>query len=417
MERISADPNSLQSPDFSTQEWEAARDEIIAGNPNTDHVNAAALLAVGWKATNNEQKRRWTIQQAADLQEEQARTDQQQADKTQDEEDRERLKTDAADEERKKYKQKFIPIPDRPLSVDFVIHSIADSARTTLRKGDLVELYFCTPLGIQAALSNPKRMLEASAIGQDEDGNLTLTSKAALQAVKGLTQDDDLTMEQFCLATPIFLQQAALAGWPEDRIQMFAQFWDALQNHQWRWHHDPLRTRALIKYQAVQRRRWHVAMQTPGQGYSLALINEAILGQTYDELYSEERLQKDRARDALPYREFPPPSRAHAATTTDELPLRPPPFHPPPHYAPRPRPNTASRHCVPALRPRHCVPDTAPLTPRPAPSRAAPGLRARLRPAPRNSRRVPSGPATPLRPTASLPHRPPALRELLPPTR
>lgn len=264
------------------------------------------MLAVGWKATNNKQKRRWAAQQALDQQQEQTRADQQRADELREEEDREQTRADAADEERKKYRQKFIPIPDRPLSIDSIIHVIADSARTTLRKGDLVELYFCTPLGIQAALSNPKRMLEASSIRQDEDGTLTLTPRAALQAVKGLIQDDDLTIEQFCLATPIFLQQAALAGWPEERIRMFAQFWDALQSHQWRWHHDPLRVRALLKYQAVQRHQWHVAMQTPGQGYSLALINKTILGETFEELYREERRLKDLAHDAFPYREcFP----------------------------------------------------------------------------------------------------------------
>lgn len=304
MEHISTDPGALQCPDFTLQEWAVTRDEVIAGNPNTTHASAAAILAVGWKAANNEQKRRWTAQQLADQQAEQARTDEQQAEELREEEDRERRRTDAADDERKKYKQKFLPIPDRPLSVDLVIHSIAESARTALRKGELVELYFCTPLGIQAALSNPKRTLDTSSIGQDEDGNLIVTSKADQQAAKGLIQDDDLSMEQFCLATPIFLQQAALAGWPEDRLRMFAQFWSALQNHAWRWHIDPLRVRALIKYQAVQRRRWHVAMQSPGQGYSLALINETILNQTCEEIYYEERSRKDAARDALLHREF-----------------------------------------------------------------------------------------------------------------
>lgn len=307
MERITFDPNPLQCPNFTIEEWQAARDEIIANNPNTDHNGAAAILAVGWRATNNEQKRRWAAQQTADQQDEQARTAQQQAEEARDAEDMERRSADAAEEERKKYKQKFIPVPDRPLTADLLIYAIAESARITLRKAEFVELYFCTPQGIQAALRNPRRMLEASSVGQDEDGNLTLTSRAAIQAAKGLIEDDDLTMEQFCLATPIFLQQAALAGWPEDRICMFAQFWDALQNHQWRWNIDPLRARALIRYQAVQRRRWHVAMQNVGQGYSLAVISESILSQTYEEVYWEERNLKDLARDTQLYREPPPP--------------------------------------------------------------------------------------------------------------
>lgn len=339
MERITTDPGTLQCPDFTLQDWAAPRDEIIADNPNTTHASAAAILAVGWKAANNEQKRRWAAQVVADQQAEQARADEQQAQELKDEEDKERRRTDAAEEERKKYKQKFVPIPDRPLSVDFVIHSIAESARTTLRKCEFVELYFFTPLGIQAALANPRRMLDASSIGQDENGNLVVTSKADQQAAKGLVQDDDLSMEQFCLATPVFLQQAALAGWPEDRLNMFAQLWGALQNHHWRWHPDPLRVRALIKYQAVQRRQWHVAMLTPGQGYSLALVNEAILSQTYEDLYCEERRLKDAARDAQLYRKYLHPREPRPTLTR------------PSFFFPRPLPITSRTRvrcvCVP----------------------------------------------------------------------
>lgn len=305
MERITTDPNSLQCPDFATQEWEVARDEIVADDPNIGHNGAATILAVGWKATNNQQKRRWATQQVVDQQTEQARATQQQADEAREAEDKERRRAEAAEEERKKYKQKLTPIPDRQLSADLLIYSIAESARATLRKCEFVELYFCTPLGIQAALTNPRRMLEASSIGQDEDGHLTITPKSVIQAARGIIQDDDLSMEQFCLATPIFLQQAALAGWPEDRLQMFAQFWGALQNHKWRWHLDPLRARALIKYQAIHRRQWHVAMQSPGQGYSLAVPDGTILSQIFEELYHEDRQLKDLARDAQPYREHP----------------------------------------------------------------------------------------------------------------
>ncbi|KZP30371.1 hypothetical protein FIBSPDRAFT_946094 [Athelia psychrophila] len=248
MEHISTDPGALQCPDFTLQEWAVTWDEVIASNPNTTHASVAAILAVGWGAANNEQKRHWAAQQLADQQAEQVRTDRQQVEELREEEDRERRRTDAADNEKKKYKQKFLPIPDRPLS------------------GKLVELYFCTPPGIQAALSNPKWMLDASSIGQDEDGNLIVTSKADQQTAKGLIQDDNLSMGQFCLATPIFLQQAVLAGWPEDHLHMFAQFWSALQNHSWGWHTDPLRTS--------------------------------------EEIYYEERNQKDTPHDTLLHREF-----------------------------------------------------------------------------------------------------------------
>lgn len=129
MECITSDPNTLHCPNFTIQEWEAARIEIIADNPTTNHDGAATILAVGWRAANNEQKRRWAAQQVADQQEEQARTDQQRAEEVKDADDRERGRADAAEDERKKYKQKFIPIPDRPLTADLLVYAIAEEGR------------------------------------------------------------------------------------------------------------------------------------------------------------------------------------------------------------------------------------------------------------------------------------------------
>lgn len=298
MARLTIDPGSLQCPDFSLAEWEATRNDVVAADPNTSQAHAAIILAISWKATNNAEKRAWEAQQIADQQEEQAREDQRVADETAEREDREKRKADAVDEERKKYKTKFLPIPARPLTSSLSIHTIAPTARAALKKGDYVELYWFTPIGMREALSKPNRMLEAASIGQDEDGNLTFTSKAAIEAAKGLVQDEDLSIEQLCLAAPIFIEQAGLAGWPEDRLQMLVQFWDNIQNHPWRWHHDPVRMRALMRYQGEQRRRWHVAIQAIGQGYSIAVINEDILLDTFNELYHEERVAADAIRTA-----------------------------------------------------------------------------------------------------------------------
>ncbi|KAF7969171.1 hypothetical protein HWV62_28180 [Athelia sp. TMB] len=227
-ERITTDPNTLLAPDYMLQEWEAARSDVIAENPGMDHAAAATALGVFWRVANAEQKRRWAEQQAADQQEEQEREARRREAEDREAEDRELLRESAEEEERKKYKIKFIEIPDKPLTADYVIQTISESARATLRKGDLVELYFCTPQGIQAALANPTRALDGANITQDEDGNLVLASKANTRAAKGLIEDDDLTMEQFCLATTTFLVQAALAGWPERRIDMFRNFWVVL---------------------------------------------------------------------------------------------------------------------------------------------------------------------------------------------
>lgn len=86
---------------------------------------------------------------------------------------------------------------------------------------------------MKEALLKPGQMLDTASIGQDEDSNLTLTSTAAIEAARGLIQDEDLMMEQLCLAAPVYIEQAGLAGWPKDHLQMLAQFWDNLQSHPW----------------------------------------------------------------------------------------------------------------------------------------------------------------------------------------
>ncbi|KZP09075.1 hypothetical protein FIBSPDRAFT_760475 [Athelia psychrophila] len=216
MAHITVDLNTLQCPDSVLAEWDTARDEVVAAEPNTSQAHATAILAISWKATNNAEKRAWDAQQLADQKEEQAIEDQRVAIETEEREEKEKARADAIDEDRKKHKTKFLPIPTRTLTSSLSIHTIALTVCTALRRGDYMELYWCTPTGMKEALSKPNRLLEATSIGQDEDGNLTFTAKSAIEAAKGLIQDKDLSMEQLCLAAPVFIEQAGLAGWPED---------------------------------------------------------------------------------------------------------------------------------------------------------------------------------------------------------
>lgn len=298
-ERLTVDPATLQCPDFELPEWETDRNEAIEDDANLDHQAAANMLKTLWKLENKRQRRRWVEQQAGDRAAALAREERLREEEEREAEERDQRLAEAAEDERKKYKDKFTPVPANPLTADFVVQTIAESARAVLRKGSLLQLYFCTLQGIQAAMSQPTRELdESSAFKLDEDGRLIATPKASAHALKGLVKDDDLSWEMFCLATPVFLQQAALAGWPEDRIRMFAQFWDELQSHRWRWNVDPLRSRALIKYQAVYRRQWHFTISAPGQNYTLVPIDETLLERVYQELRSESEAAKSEEREA-----------------------------------------------------------------------------------------------------------------------
>ena len=87
------------------------------------------------------------------------------------------------------------------------------------------------------------------------------------------------------------------ASWPQERVAMLAKFWGNLQVHELRSSRDPLDQKALIVYQAEQRRLWHLAISSPQGAYNLARINEEILRKTREKVYWDERRMKNYDRD------------------------------------------------------------------------------------------------------------------------
>ncbi|KIK77297.1 hypothetical protein PAXRUDRAFT_76249, partial [Paxillus rubicundulus Ve08.2h10] len=71
--------------------------------------------------------------------------------------------------------------------------------------------------------------------------------------------------------------------WPEERIQIHADMWLALEVHEWC--HDTCehRQRAPLLYQAHVRKKWHEAISTK-YAFSLAIINEEVLEKYCKEL-------------------------------------------------------------------------------------------------------------------------------------
>lgn len=310
--RIPSDPALKTCPDFALPEWDVARAEMIREEGNITEERAIALLARGWKAGNSAEKTLWALQLQRDQQAEQLRGQELDADVEREREDKERERLELVEEDRRKNKLKYVPVPQRPLIGRRQPHIIAQIAIDALRKGGYIELHYFTRKGMADALANPKRAVDTATFGHDEDGNVTLVSKASIDATKGLVPDEEQTMEQLNLAAPIFIEEAGHAGWLPDRIRMLADFWQAIQEHDWRWHTDPLKTKALMVYQAQQRRRWHMVMLNPNpeRGYSLALINEDILLETFHTLLTEE-LRRTASANARDFRKrtFPSPSR------------------------------------------------------------------------------------------------------------
>ena len=78
---------------------------------------------------------------------------------------------------------------------------------------------------------------------------------------------------------------------------MIAKFWGGLQIHEYRSSRDPLNQKALIVYQAEQRRLWHLTIASPHGAYNLSRINEQIMRKTREKVYWDDHRLKDFQRD------------------------------------------------------------------------------------------------------------------------
>ncbi|KAG1748758.1 hypothetical protein EDD22DRAFT_917410 [Suillus occidentalis] len=121
----------------------------------------------------------------------------------------------------------------------------------------------------------------------NEDGLCRFIPAGAIRDPATVVKDEDLTWEEFNEATLRMIAAMKVHGWPTDRIDMHIDFWSALQNHRWRLAPDTLKQRALLLYQAQQRRMWHLHVNTP-HGWSLAKINQKVLYRARDELFDEQ---------------------------------------------------------------------------------------------------------------------------------
>jgi hypothetical protein len=132
---------------------------------------------------------------------------------------------------------------------------------------------------------------------QNSDGTTSLIPASSSTDAKGLTEDQDIDFEEFCIAASRMVVAMAAADWPPERIRMMASFWSNLQVHPFRSSQDDIDRRTLLLYQAEQRRLWHHAMTAPNAGYDLSVINDEVLRDTKERLFWNDRSRKERERE------------------------------------------------------------------------------------------------------------------------
>lgn len=291
-----------ETPDFSTDTYRDAREALKAQIEGLNDQVAAASLKAAWlaqcaaDATARQKQREAEAAAAA----EQARLDKEADDilGAAEAQEREAVRI----EEEKKMRAKFPPVN---VGVGLPNELPLDIAPTVLRRlkdVKLVPLYHFTNEGAKAATKDASDLVEDEMyrIMDNSDGVPTFVKGGSRKGLETKIADEDLSWEQFQVATMRFTSALQLAGWPSDRQKMFTEFFYKIQMHPWRTSPDPdgIKDRALFIYAAEQRKLWHQYLELGVNPVpDISQFNDESLRCAKDKAYDRHRSRKDRAAD------------------------------------------------------------------------------------------------------------------------
>ncbi|KAH9477082.1 hypothetical protein JR316_0010998 [Psilocybe cubensis] len=274
------DPRRAACPDYSSEAYAACRNTLIQGG--MEEAAAVEFLVKMWETQNVADIAIWDAREA----ERQAATAENDRIRREAEAAAEAMRVqeiEAADkEERKKNRAKFLPIGDGRVPDTMPI--IVPAAITAkLRAGHRVDLWHYTNAGLlHASADLDAESNRAGSFVAAPDGTVEFRPTLAAASSRAVIQDRDLSMEDFMVATYRLLAAMKEAGWPKDRVRMFADFWNNINNHPRRVSRDPRDVRALLLYQDEQRTQWHnITASATGATYDLSVINEVRLDEAF----------------------------------------------------------------------------------------------------------------------------------------
>jgi len=207
-------------------------------------------------------------------------------------------------EEEKKNAIKYAPILDRdvPTRPPVIASPIATCK---LEKGEYVPLWYFTNAGLEDATKSFNLIDEDTlSLVKRVDGSTALVPALTSKESKALIEDQSLSWEDFSIAAPRMIKAMSRAHWPNERVQMMADFWSNLTIHPYRSSGIPLEKSTLLLYQSEQRKLWHQAINVPGHSYNLSRINLELVKETKDWLYWIEGDRKDAERELVSIRLF-----------------------------------------------------------------------------------------------------------------
>ena len=161
-------------------------------------------------------------------------------------------------------------------------------------KGDYVPLWYFTNASLDDA-AKAFSILEEDALSlvKRDDGLTSLVPALSLKDSRSVVEDSKLAWDDFCIAALCMILVMSQSEWPPDQIMMMMEFWTNINMHPYRSSRGPLDQSVLLLYQAEQRKLWHQAINSPGHGYDLSMINEELLHQMKDRLYWMEHELRD----------------------------------------------------------------------------------------------------------------------------
>ncbi|KAF8952821.1 hypothetical protein BDZ97DRAFT_1680586 [Flammula alnicola] len=297
---ILQNPNDAVRPDYGSDLHAASRAVLITND--RDNAGAIAFLENAWKVQNDADKLAWQAQlddETAVIAENERLTKEAEdaalrADKE------ERMAEQKEDE--KKNKAKFLPIPDTDVTApDSAPIIVSPAVRKKLRAGDWVALWHFTSDGLDEVTCDPGAAdYDAVNLVRLDGNSIGWASAHELKKSRAVIDDADLPWDDFVQAAPRATLAMEEAGWPRDRVTMFASFFGNLQLVALGTVRGNLevRRRALLLYQSEQRKQWHVAILSPTTAYNLSVINHVVLARYTALIHEADSAAKERVREA-----------------------------------------------------------------------------------------------------------------------
>ncbi|KAG1824071.1 hypothetical protein DFJ58DRAFT_672881 [Suillus subalutaceus] len=294
MPRMRNDPNFNVCPDYASDGFANTRAQLISDEVTEEQ--AIQLLKNIWEANNNVDKVAWQRQVAEDREEHAHRKQLEEEEQERIEQARIQEEEAACKEDRKKNKHKFTPILNTGI-LDDPATTPCSYALRKIEKGEYVEIWYFTNDGLDEA--NLKKTVDDDAMIMSTlaDSSSAWVSAASTRSARAVVNDEDLPFEEFCQACPRMLTAMGKADWPEDRVRMMAKFWRNIQVHEYQSMRNLIGQKALLAYQAEQRRRWHITVKTSVGPYDLSIVNKKVLQETRERVYWDERDKRDNARN------------------------------------------------------------------------------------------------------------------------